>query len=127
MAVAEQSAASASDNRHSDWPDVLAIRVWLLPEEDHWVAVAPDFDVVSQGRDEALALQSLEVMVLEYVHGCEDDGLSFAEAHRPIPRSERLRFNWRWLVSRPAAWAVDRSPAREGLFVPVPDGHAHVC
>lgn len=124
MTVAERSAGSTADSQ-AEWPDVFAVRVWLLPEDDNWVAVAPDFDVVSQGRDEALALRSLERMILQYLEGCCDEGLSFADAKRPIPLTERLRFYWRWFASRPTKWLHRRGPVREGLFLPVAGGNAH--
>lgn len=122
MSVAERSAGSAAERRQ-DWPDVFAVRVWLLPEDDNWVAVAPDFDVVSQGRDEALALRSLEGMLVEYLQDCCNDGLSFTAARRPIPLAERLRFYLSWTLSRPGKWLKRRRPAREGLFLPAVHGN----
>lgn len=121
MSVAEPPAGSAAE-RQSEWPNVFAVRVWLLPEDNSWVAVAPDFDVVTQGRDEALALQSLEGMIVEYLDICCSEGLSYAEAKRPIPLAERLRFYLNWITSRPRKWLKRRGPAREGLFLPA----AHV-
>jgi hypothetical protein len=120
MTVAERSAESAAERR-LEWPSVFKVRVWLLPEDDNWVAVAPDFDVVTQGRDEALALKSLEGMLLEYLDCCADEGLSYADARRPVPLSEKLRFYLSWLVSRPKNWFSHQGPAREGLFVPFAD------
>lgn len=122
MSVAERPAGSAAERR-PEWPNVFAVRVWLLPEDDNWVAVAPDFDVVSQGRDEALALQSLEGMIVEYLENCCNEGLSFAEAKRPIPLVERFRFYVNWIASRPGKWFKRRGPAREGLFLPAVHGN----
>jgi predicted RNase H-like HicB family nuclease len=124
MSVAERAAGSAA-KRQDDWPHVFAVRVWLVPEDNNWVAVAPDFDVVTQGRDEALALQSLEGMIVAYLQSCCDEGLSYSEAKRPIPLSERIRFYVHWIGSRPSKWLKRRSPAREGLFLPMLDGNAH--
>jgi predicted RNase H-like HicB family nuclease len=123
MSVAERPAGSTAERR-PEWPNVFAVRVWLLPEDDNWVAVAPDFDVVSQGRDEALALRSLEGMIVEYLETCCDEGLSFVEARRPIPLAERLRFYLSWIASRPSKWLKRRGPAREGLFLPAVHGNA---
>lgn len=123
MTVSERPAESAAV-RQDQWPNVFAIRVWLLPEDNNWVAVAPDFDVVTQGRDQALALRSLEGMLLSYLDDCVNEGLSFAQAKRPIPLSERIRFYLSWLRSRPSKWLHGRGPAREGLFVPFVDGGA---
>jgi predicted RNase H-like HicB family nuclease len=123
MSVAERAAGSAA-KRQDGWPNVFAVRVWLLPEDKNWVAVAPDFDVVTQGRDEALALQNLEAMIVAYLQRCCDEGLSYSEARRPIPLSERLRFYAHWIGSRPSKWLKRGGPAREGLFLPMLDGSA---
>lgn len=124
MSVAERSAGSAAD-RQQDWPNVFAVRVWLLPEDNNWIAVAPDFDVVSQGRDEALALRSLEGMLVSYLDDCCNEGLSLDEAKRPIPLLEKYRFYLSWIKSRPSRWRRRGGPAREGLFLPAV--HSNGC
>jgi predicted RNase H-like HicB family nuclease len=119
MTVAERSAGSAA-GRQANWPEVIATRVWLIPEDDKcWVAVAPEFDLISQGEDQALALRSLEGLLLDYLDGCAEQGLSFEEAERPIPFGEHLRFHWALIRSLPRKWMRQRRPAREGLFVPL--------
>lgn len=123
MSVAERSPGSAVD-RQPEWPNVFAVRVWLLPEGDNWVAVAPDFDVVTQGRDEGLALRNLEGMIVKYLETCCAEGLSFSEAKRPIPFAERLRFYRDWIASWPRKWLKRRGPAREGLLLPAVHGDA---
>jgi hypothetical protein len=94
----------------------LVVGAWLLPEGSNWVAVAPDFDLVTQGQDEGLALHGLERMVLAYVRDCAAEGLGPVEARRPIPVYEHLRFHLRWLVSSPARWLRRGKSARKAFL-----------
>jgi hypothetical protein len=123
-----QEARPAGDAEPADaWPDVIAIKVWLIAQGGQYYALAEDFDIAGMGASAAEALNDMADLVCGYFTSAVADGLSFEDARRPIPLGERLRFHAIRLVSLPARWLRQKSVAREGAFI-LPrwvDGHAH--
>lgn len=125
MNVAERPGSQAVEPQpHNDWPELFVVRAWLLFEKDHWVAVAPEYDIVTQGPNEVMALRSLEMLFAGYLNACAAEGAAFRDIRRPLPPSERLRLLARWLRSRLSHWTRGRRPTRRGIFMPF-GGEAH--
>ena len=75
----------------SDWPKVVVVRAWLLGEGDRWIALAEDFDIAGQGRNEREAAENMGELLADYLNLCVSEGMSFAAAQRPVPLRTKLR------------------------------------
>jgi hypothetical protein len=115
---------TADPKQANDWPEVIRLPIWLVREENNWQALAANFDVVGQGQTEALALQNLQELVIDYLDSCAEDGMTWAEVQRPIPREERLRLEFGRLLT-PLRRLRHRLVTREGLIFPAPGRTAH--
>ena len=122
MAAVAERPAERQDAPDASERKIHLVRIWLMSEQDHWVAVAPEFDVATQASDESLALESLQEMLLDYLNACAGEGMSLEEARRPVPFSERIRFQIGWVVSQLLRWLHGRRRFRSGLFLPGPHG-----
>jgi hypothetical protein len=116
--------AAVEPNRADDWPEVIRVPIWLVREADNWQALAANFDIVGQGATEGLALENLQELVSDYLSSCAEDGMSFADAQRPIPLKERLRLELGRLLT-PLRRLRHRWVSREGLIFPSPERTAH--
>ena len=70
-----------------------------LPADGGWEVVIPMFSIVGRGESIDEAMHEARELLEDYLRMCVDDGLTYAEAKRPIPD--------RWLV--PLALATVRS------------------
>lgn len=83
-------------------PETLSIRIVLSPEGDHWSALLPDYTIAGRGDDaQAAALDACELL-FDYLAACDTDGISLADARRPLP--------WKWRLEVSAKLAVSRLP-----------------
>jgi hypothetical protein len=110
--------------RVSDWPDVIRMHVWLVQEEDNWQALAADFDIVGQGSTQGLTLENMQELVIDYLEACFEDGMTFEQIMRPIPRQERLRLEVGRLLN-PLHRLLHRWVRRDGMIFPSPERAAH--
>lgn len=109
----------------SEWPREIRIMIWLVQDGDHWQALAADFDVVGQGRSQALALRNLQEHVIEYLDSCIDEGMTYEQALRPIPLREKVRLESGRLMA-PIRRMRHKWTTRDDLdFSLGPDGHVH--
>jgi hypothetical protein len=96
-----------------DWPHVIRTKVFYGREDGHWFALDATFDVATIGATEDEALESLLGMVCSYLNSCVQDGMSFAEAQRPIPLRRRAKLRAEALLSKPLRIARANIGARE--------------
>lgn len=95
---------TVAEAKEGDWPERMKISIWLVPEDDHWVALAADFNVAGMGRTDRAALDNLSENLGAYLESFREEGASFADACRPIPRREELRLRGRQLISGLETW-----------------------
>jgi hypothetical protein len=118
--AAEQPAKNAPE-----WPDVIRVSIWLVQDGETWQSLAAEFDIAGQGASRGLALKNLQELVIEYLESCIEDGMSFEETLRPIPRRERLRLQAGRLMT-PIRRLRHKWVTRDGLIFPIQaDGHVH--
>lgn len=106
----------------NDWPERIKISIWMVPEDDHWVALAADFNVAGMGRTEHAALHNLSDNLHAYLSSFREEGAAFSDARRPIPRREDLRLRGRQIISRLEAWRKQKVRHSELDLAPLTDG-----
>lgn len=67
----------------------VTVNVWLIPEEDHWVALMEEYDIVGMGPSPEAAVVEMDELFADYVQIVLAEGLSLEEAKRPIPLRQR--------------------------------------
>ena len=109
------------------WPKVIRSKVFYGREDDHFFAIDATFDIATQAGSEDDALASLVEMVCSYLNSCVEDGISYAEAQRPIPMRMRASLHARALLSRPLRAVLPSRGAHESewLFPDFAHAHAH--
>jgi predicted RNase H-like HicB family nuclease len=123
MEVIDSAATAARADRLAGWPDVIEARVWLVREDEHWAAIASDFDVVGIGDSRERALCELQELLDTYLGSFIAEGRPFDEARRPLPAGEELRLRARRLMSPILRW-LDRKPVSGSVLV-LPGRQAH--
>lgn len=95
---------AAAKAKSDDWPEHVKISIWMVPEDDHWVALSADFNVVGMGRTEHAALHNLSENLNAYLSSFREEGAPFGDACRPISRREELRLRGRQAFGIIEAW-----------------------
>jgi hypothetical protein len=128
MAVQQGVAAESEgvvEQALRDWPRLLHLHVWLVHQHGQWYAVSADFDIAGMGENEAEAFEQMLELVSDYLGEFRAEGRPFAEARRPLPLAERLKYRAIALAS-PALGLLRRDEvASEGAFVLTPQLNAH--
>jgi hypothetical protein len=75
--------------------------VVLKREHGQWFALLLEFDVTGCGDTRAAAVQDSFALLGAYLHAYFEDGSSFADAVRPVPRRLRARIAVESAVGRP--------------------------
>jgi hypothetical protein len=104
------------------WPERLKISIWMVPEDDHWVALSADFNVAGMARTDHAALHNLLDNLHVYLASFRGEDRPFADAYRPIARRETLRLRGRQLTSHVEAWRRQKVHHSEVDLSPVTDG-----
>ena len=85
---------TASGEQAKNWPNPIKISIWLVDEGGSWSALASEFDVVGMGATRDAALNNLGETLGTYLASYFQEGASFEEALRPIPRRENLKLRF---------------------------------
>lgn len=115
---------AVADAKGNAWPDRIKLSIWMVPEDDHWVALAAEFNVVGMGRTEHAALHNLSENLIAYLTSFHDENVPFSATYRPISRREEFRLRRKQFIGRLEAWRsqkvqhseVDLSPLSDGAF-----------
>lgn len=84
-AQAEPQAGPVEETHES-----ILVNTWLIPEDDHWVALAEDFDVVGMGASPEAAVANMDELLVDYLELVFADGGSLDDAIRRVPLGRRL-------------------------------------
>lgn len=117
-ALTPQAAKANTD----EWPERVKISIWMVPEDDHWVALSADFNVVGMGRTDHAAFHNLSDNLHAYFSSFREEGRPFADACRPIARREELRLRGRQLIGLVEAWRQQKVRHSRVDLAPLADG-----
>ncbi len=75
--------------------------VVLKREHGQWYALLLEFDITGCGSTRAAAVQDSFALLGTYLHDYFEEGASFADAIRPVPRRLRARLAVESILGRP--------------------------
>lgn len=80
--------------RWMEWiPDEASLTLVTRPEEEHWVALILEHDVIGQGPTQNLAVSEAFQLLAFYLFAFFKAGKSYAESIRRVPFGKRLRIH----------------------------------
>jgi hypothetical protein len=92
MTTLEHTSQDEDLARFQAWlPDEFEMRVAVKRENDQWFALHLEFDITGAGDSIADAVEQSFELLVTYLCAYFEEGASFEEALRPIPRALRVR------------------------------------
>ena len=84
-----------------EWPEEIRLKVWIKHEDDGlYGAMVEQFCIAGQGGTPDEALADARDLTISYLNSFVEEGASYADAYRPIPRSLRWKFHAENLFSK---------------------------
>jgi hypothetical protein len=81
-------------------PEAITVTAWLVAEDQHWTALAAEFNVVGMGPSAQAALSNMDELLTDYLTLVMDEGGAPADARRPIPFRLKAKLEFLWLKER---------------------------
>jgi hypothetical protein len=78
----------------------IPVRVFTHRQAGQWSAIAVDYTIVGQGDTHDEAMQRLGELLCSYLESCVRDGISIADARRPIGRRWWLELRLEQILGR---------------------------
>jgi len=122
--MVDSSTSKVGRGGSDTWPERVEISIWMVPEDDHWVALAAEFNVAGMGRTEQNAIDNLSDNLKAYLASFREEGASFTDARRPIPRREEMRLQGRRILGTAEAWRQRKVHQFKHDLMPRTDGLA---
>ena len=92
-----------------DWPTDIKLKTWIKHQgEGEYGALVEQFFIAGQGDSPESALANAQELTISYLNTFVEDGSSFQDAIRPIPRSLRWKLEAENLISK--VTSLSRTP-----------------
>jgi hypothetical protein len=105
----------------SGWvPDDVVVRAWARRNAGYgWETLIPEFSIAGMGGSLDAAIENAVELLDDYLLLCSRDGMSFAEARRPLPTRDMARLLGEFTVGRVVGKLSFGNSGRKRLDLPL--------
>lgn len=103
-------------------PDEFELHIAVKREDDQWFALLLEFDITGAGTTRADAVRQSFELLTPYLQAHFEDGSTFDDALRPIPRRLRLQIGFESALARTLRRTMLRLPLMDESTYSLPPG-----